>query len=649
MKARTVIKKFLKRRYSRKCTKLYKHILKITSAILLPLLLAIFTVVITFEQRKENDQQRFEDRELARVHREQDLNMSILTREADKYAAQLQRENDRDIANNQRNMSQILENHQYKQEREKYFDSLLANYLNEIGQLLKENNGSLTINSGIAALSRSKTLHILRIGIGPIRAGQIIQYLYDAEQLNASNNPLDLSYAPLNGINFNGLPMRSLYLVRTRLSNASFTNLDISYGNFSGAYMIGTNFSWADCSNTDFTGTNLFKTDFSNAILTNATFTKTKLSRSTFINANISYATFRSADLSYTNLSHTNCTDTIFYKTKMISSDLSYAILVRTKFYQTNLTETTFSNATSNGYWIGYRCLFDSVQLKKANFTNTNLNYVVFIKCNMIGSIFRRAQILIASIISSNATHSDFTDANLYGSTVNASALTFASFVNADITRTIFRYNDLSNANLSKAKCDNDICSWNEALSVYNATLPNGSIGPLNNLISKSHVQCNLSIEEHGWIVNEKDSILIEHISDNSEECVFIRSPNYTRASMTLSVNLSRFTGLIESGQAIALFRAHRSGPLDIEIQTEQSKDTSSSLLAPTLFYSDQRSQGAIGRLYNNTKNLKIRVAFYMPPYERDIIWLGYIELRIGLYLGCPWYYRDCRDKEIFT
>jgi regulator of protease activity HflC (stomatin/prohibitin superfamily) len=132
------MKEISQRKYSR----YYKHILKIISAIIVPLLLATFTVVITFEQRKENDQQRFEDRELARIHREQDLNTSILTREADKLAAQLQRENDREIADNQRNMSQILENYRYEQERIKYLDNLLANYLNEIGQLLKENNGS---------------------------------------------------------------------------------------------------------------------------------------------------------------------------------------------------------------------------------------------------------------------------------------------------------------------------------------------------------------------------------------------------------------------------------------------------------------------------------------------------------------------------
>ena len=63
--------------------------MKLISAVLLPLLLAIFTVVITFEQRKEDDQQRFEDRELARIQREQDLKTSILTHETDKLLSKL--------------------------------------------------------------------------------------------------------------------------------------------------------------------------------------------------------------------------------------------------------------------------------------------------------------------------------------------------------------------------------------------------------------------------------------------------------------------------------------------------------------------------------------------------------------------------------
>jgi hypothetical protein len=184
----------------------------------------------------------------------------------------------------------------------------------------------------------------------------------------------------------------------------------------------------------------------------------------------------------------------------------------------------------------------------------------------MIESIFRRAQIQYISIISSNATHSDFTDANLHNGKIHSSVLTFSSFVNANIEGTTFRYTDLSNANLSNATYFDSINSWNEPLSIYNARLPDGTIGTLNNLISKSNVQCNLSVEEHGWIVNENNSILIEHHWNNSKKCIFTLSSNYLEAKMSLPVNLSRFTELIESGQAIALLRIHGSQTVGIWI-----------------------------------------------------------------------------------
>ena len=58
------------------------------SALLLPLILAIFTVVITFEQKKESDQQRFEDRELGREQRQQDLNVSLEQRNLERQLAE---------------------------------------------------------------------------------------------------------------------------------------------------------------------------------------------------------------------------------------------------------------------------------------------------------------------------------------------------------------------------------------------------------------------------------------------------------------------------------------------------------------------------------------------------------------------------------
>ncbi|CAF0948714.1 unnamed protein product [Rotaria sordida] len=81
-------------RFRRYCLLTGKHSLKIISSCFLPLVLAIFTVIITLEQKKDADLQRLEDRQLAREQRQQDLNISIMTREQDRDIARQQREND---------------------------------------------------------------------------------------------------------------------------------------------------------------------------------------------------------------------------------------------------------------------------------------------------------------------------------------------------------------------------------------------------------------------------------------------------------------------------------------------------------------------------------------------------------------------------
>ena len=121
-------------RCRRCCACTCKHSIKVTSAVLLPLLLAIFTVVITFEQRQDSQlqreqdlnvslQARKQDYEIARLQREmdekkrqQDLSISLQTREQDKAIADEKRLSDNINAEKQRNMSRELDEIRYEQE-----------------------------------------------------------------------------------------------------------------------------------------------------------------------------------------------------------------------------------------------------------------------------------------------------------------------------------------------------------------------------------------------------------------------------------------------------------------------------------------------------------------------------------------------------
>ena len=108
-----------------------------------------------------------------------------MARDQDKDRAKRQRDNDRDIAEMERNMSRELNKERYEEEREDYLNNQITNYLNQIGLLLQQNNGSLVKNPAIHAITRAKTLHLLQSDIGSVRAVAIIKFLYDARQLRS--------------------------------------------------------------------------------------------------------------------------------------------------------------------------------------------------------------------------------------------------------------------------------------------------------------------------------------------------------------------------------------------------------------------------------------------------------------------------------
>ncbi|CAF5040448.1 unnamed protein product, partial [Rotaria sp. Silwood1] len=158
----------------------------------------IFTVVITLEQQKAAKQQRDEDR----------------------YAAKLQREQDRNMND------------------ERYKSELFDTFIKEMGQLLKEYNGSLTANEVASTLARAKTLTIFR-QLDAQRNIQIIRFLYEAKQLTEmhDNSSLDLSTAELRDMDFrnsaiNKKKLNNLSLTGIFLSNATFIGIEMEHINF---------------------------------------------------------------------------------------------------------------------------------------------------------------------------------------------------------------------------------------------------------------------------------------------------------------------------------------------------------------------------------------------------------------------------------
>lgn len=102
-----------------------KSMLKCLSALLLPLMLGVFTIMTTFEQQKIARQQRLEDKNESRLQREQEWNIA-----------------------------QDAQKTQMKTLNDQYQDEVLITYVKEISDLLEKKDGSLTSDPLIHTFAR---------------------------------------------------------------------------------------------------------------------------------------------------------------------------------------------------------------------------------------------------------------------------------------------------------------------------------------------------------------------------------------------------------------------------------------------------------------------------------------------------------------
>ncbi len=114
---------------SRKSLIFGKYSVKVISSLCIPLILVTFTVVITLVQHKDNQLQRTEDKEIARIQREQDLNIS-------RVLADERRQLEIDLAEKTRISNDIQRQHEQYIQQETHRDGVLSTYTNEIGTLL---------------------------------------------------------------------------------------------------------------------------------------------------------------------------------------------------------------------------------------------------------------------------------------------------------------------------------------------------------------------------------------------------------------------------------------------------------------------------------------------------------------------------------
>ena len=504
-----------------------KQILNLASSLLLPLMLGIFTVVITFQQQRVATEQRVEDRRLAEQQREQDLNLSTIQRQEDRHSAQEQREQDlrnwvlqreqdmntsrqqRDLdrqladekrqqdyelANVTRMMSEKQRSHELDMELQRHRDSLFVAYMNELALLLDKNNGTVTSNPVTAALVRAKTLTLAR-QLDPMRNSHLIRFLFEVGQLTDGAAPLDLSNAELNSIDLSTgtqqSKMHKLCLTGAYLVNASFARQDMSYANFRHAHLTGALFTGAVLHAADFSYAKLERADFSHAKMTHVNLIHSDLGQATLHGTNVTYG-----NLSFTNMVYTNC---------------SYLIGDHSNFIHAELGSCHLSHAS----------------LRNTSFLRASLD-----RCNMTGV--------------------DLTD-----SILNQSIMTFSNLAYATLVDVMISMANLSHANLIGA-IPSDLL-LNETISMENAVSPDGEIMKDRPMVVNGHAQCDISAgDSFGWVIEEDRKLVTVHYPNDQLNCYFApasRTSPSIRVFQVLDLN-EKYGGLIRERRARYSFSA---------------------------------------------------------------------------------------------
>ena len=530
------------------CNMNLRDILSVISSLFLPMMLGIFTVVITLHQQNTVTEQRLEDRQLAREQREQDLNMSREQRQQDLQVFALQRDQqsnisreqrdhdfaiaeakrvqDGDIAERQRNMSQVQRDYELNMAQEQFRDTLLVNYINDMAVLLMANKGTLTADPIVATIARAKTLAAIR-QLDASRKLRLIEFLYEAKQLQSIGRPLDLSDAELNNLNFDSGPrihrnLRYLSLTGTLLINSSFSRRDLVYANFSGSDLTDAQFENCLLHNADFTHAVIVRANFIAAELPSGQFDYIHSRRASFARANVFNATFTHASLASSDFSNCDCRGTDFSFAKLTDANFDRAHLKRTRFINADVSGATFNQSSfSQTMWNGAKLTgaFFNGDSKNGDLQDSNLT-----RCNMQQAHLKDVDLSFASLAHANLDN--------------------AKFERVITTMVNFSYASMKNSSISNEQLVN-------ASAIRGATLPNGTVVQEDpNLLLQGQASCQDPLINNNWQIYPPNAIVVSAKSSSSKSCLFVNVFNVS-ASMSQRVHAHRYQRLVNVNRAI--------------------------------------------------------------------------------------------------
>ncbi|CAF1158305.1 unnamed protein product [Adineta ricciae] len=551
------------RRRSRKFFGLtVKDILTLTTSLIVPLLLGVSTIITTSNYQKEAIRQSKRDSSL---------------REQEWQIENSRNERQWNIANKQNQFQQYIAH-------EKYRDEMLISYIKETGDLLNENNGSLTSNPIIASIVRSKTLNTIR-QLDPLRISYAIRFLIESGQLTVTNETkaLNISTVELFNISkdiFQTLPtvgklsLSGIYLHNCTLNDTFLHNIDFSfvqldYINFSAnefrnsvissAKLNNIDFSFGKFKNVDFSSSQLEEVNFSSTHFEHAhqscnrfgniknlfahsvdiNFASTTLKYVDFSFSRLQYVNFQSANLNNVRFTSARIENTIFQFSTLYNVDFSFTTLSHIDFSHTYLENVNFSFAKLDNVD------FESAQLMNVDFSSAILRNVNFSDAVLFGVQFSFAVLVLvnfedtimpsSSFMQTRRMDVNFDRADLVESIFCHANARAARFYSSDLTRVNF-----TSANLQRAKFINTTIMENQlksTLSIHDAQLPDGTLGRDSNLIMNGDANCNSPISQN-WQL-KVGNIMVMMSDQAKNNCYFGLESYSIGAVIAQSINLS--------------------------------------------------------------------------------------------------------------
>ena len=204
---------------------------------------------------------------------------------------------------------------------------------------------------------------------------------------------------------FTGSNLLSLCIKNSQLLCCNFQHSGLTYARvedsslnnstFQGTEMPTSRFSNSSFSHCAFSRANLFEVEIgNNCDLTEASFTNSDISYGSLVNSTAERATFTECDFSHSELSALNLTNSSFINCRFSRAhlnnlDFSHTIMRKPRFFKATLTNVTFAHSTTL-----QQADFRQAKLSQVNFDETDLRGMRFTGVRILeGTSFRNAKI----------------------------------------------------------------------------------------------------------------------------------------------------------------------------------------------------------------------------------------------------------------